>query len=170
MSHFRGAPHLTGTDVSYETVLSRHLVDEHDAVAKPLEASDVMAAKAIGVGTIEGVRPEIVVRNTLLEDVPQRNNNGVLHGDDSLLRPGAGSYSMEKRVVVALLGPRGGPGRLLQRRTKPRRPLPRARRVSLSPALVIAGTQACPRRQVRSRREATHVDARSPRQWPGRYG
>jgi hypothetical protein len=47
--------------------------DEHDVVAEPFEATDMVAPRTLGVATIEVVSAEVGVRHAVLEHVPKRD-------------------------------------------------------------------------------------------------
>src|SRR5213594_915572 len=150
-----------GAHVSYETPpLSRRLFDQHDVVAQAFEATDVVTADPFGILAIEVVGPEIAMRNTVLQHVPQRDDHRVLHCHDRFLGTTPGPEPVVERAVVTLPAADRRPGGFLQGRTQPRRALARRRGSAFPRALVIARTQSRPRGEVRRRGELAHVDAR----------
>ena len=150
-----------GTHVSYETPpLSRRLFDQHDVVAQAFEATDVVTADPVGILAIKVVGPEIAMRNTVLQHVPQRDDHRVLHCHDRFLGTTPGPEPVVERAVVTLPAADRRPGGFLQGRTQPRRALARRRGSAFPRALVIARTQSRPRGEVRRRGELAHVDAR----------
>src|SRR5881296_1590110 len=110
-----------GAHVSYETPpLSRRLFDQHDVVAQAFEATDVVTADPFGILAIEVVGPEIAMRNTVLQHVPQRDDHRVLHCHERFLGTTPGPEPVVERAVVPLPAADRRPGGFLQGRTQPR--------------------------------------------------
>src|SRR5437762_6536694 len=110
----RLASHATRREVSYET-RSGHLFDEDDVVAEAFQTVDVVTPRALGVATLEVVGAEVMVRDAVLEHVPEGDQHRVLDGDDGLLRAAPGFEPVVEDAVVALLRVDRRPGRFLQR-------------------------------------------------------
>src|SRR5688572_24802906 len=157
----RLASHARRRDVSYETsARSGGRLHEHDLVAELLKAADVMAAPPLRMAPIEVVDAEILMGLMAREHVPQGHEQGVLDGDDRLLGTAPRFQAVIQRAVVALLGLDRSPGHLLQGRAQPGGALPGGDRPALPGALVIAGTQPSPGREMRGGGEPAHVHAR----------
>src|SRR5712691_9418613 len=144
--------------VSYETrAASGRRLHQHDVVAELFEATDMVAADALGIAAVEVVGAEVVVRHPAFEHVPEGHDHRMLYADNGFFGATSPFEPVVERPVVAFLRADGCPGDLLQGRAQPRRALTGGGRLPLPGALMVAGAQSRPRGEVRRRGERGHV-------------
>ena len=124
------------------------LLHELDLVAELFEPVDMVVTDPSRVAPGEVVGPEVVVGYAVLEHMPPGPRASRAARPRSLSGAAARFQAVVERAVVALLGPDGRPGRLLQGCAQPGGPLAGGGRPALARTLMVARTQARPGREL----------------------
>lgn len=109
------------------------------------------------ISAVDVISPQVVVRGSLCEQMPDDLQDGVGHGNDGDLVAPVPTDPAGARGEGETLRPGGGERRLNQRYLQPAIPLAGPAPTALPHTLVVAGTEAGPVRQVPRRGEADHV-------------
>lgn len=128
-----------------------------DLVTEFLESSDEIASKALRIEPVEVVGTELLKWNGRSKHVVRRDENRVGDGDDRAFLPATGRETTVLGGEVRVLGSAGRPRGFGQTTPEPAIPLGGLAALALPSALVVAGAQTGPGREVCRGGELLHV-------------